>query len=314
MHLHRKSYGKQVILLAGTSNPDLTTAIAQELGVPVGSCMVGRFPDGEVHVRLDENVYRHDVFIVQSTSPPVNDHLIELLSIADACRRASAAHITAVMPYFGYARSDKRNDGQVPITARMVADLLQVVGISRVITVDIHATQIEGFFHIPVTNLTAVPALCETLRRHWKKPVVIVSPDAGRIRMATAYAQQLGTSTAVLHKNRLGAVEMEVKLLGGDVRGRTCLIVDDMVTSGVTAVKSIEALLNAGARPEFIIAATHGLFIEGAREKLTHAGLHEVYVTNTVSHRENDWPQLRRASVAPLITGEIKRAIAVIKG
>lgn len=300
----------KVTLLGGTSNPNLTSAIAQNLGVPIGKCDVGRFPDGEIYAQLEEDVGDRHVFIVQSTSPPVNDHLVELLIIADACRRARASRVTAVMPYFGYARSDKRS-GQGAIAARMVADLLQVVGIDQVVTVDLHAPQIEGFFRIPVTNLTAAPVLSEALgAAESKDKLVIVSPDAGRMGMASLYAQQLGVPAVVLQKSRKSATEMEIKLLHGDPADKTCVIIDDMLTSGKTVIKSFEALLPSRPRPGFIVVATHGLFIEGARQKLTDLGVQQVYITDTVSTMENDWPQLKVISIAPLIATEIKRHLA----
>jgi len=297
----------KVTLLGGSSNPNLTSAIAQTLGLTVGRCDVGRFPDGEIYAQLEEDVGGRHVVVVQSTSPPVNDHLVEILIIADACRRARAEHITAVMPYFGYARSDKRI-GHGAIAARMVADLLQVVGVDQVITVDLHAPQIEGFFSIPVTNLTAVPVLSEALAAaRSKDSLVIVSPDAGRMGAASIYAQQLGLPAVVLQKSRKSASEMEIKLLHGDPANKTCVIIDDMLTTGNTIVKSFEALLQAGPRPGFIVVATHGLFIAGAREKLTDLGVEEVYVTDTVSIRESDWSKLKIVSVANLIANEIMR-------
>lgn len=302
-----KDWHNKVTLLGGSSNLNLTSEIGHAMGLPIGRCEVGRFPDGEVHIELEEDVGGHHVFIIQSTSPPVNDHLIELLIIADTCRRARANHITAVIPYFGYARSDKRN-GQGAVTARMIADLLQVVGMDQVITVDLHAPQIEGFFQIPLTNLTGVPILSDALREaHSTDGLAIVSPDAGRIGMAAIYAHRLGLPTVVLQKSRVSGSEMEIKLLHGDPANKTCVIIDDMLTTGNTVTKSFETLLQAGSRSNFIVVATHGLFIPGAREKLTDLGIHEVYVTNTVSGRETDWSKLKVVSVARLIATEIMR-------
>src|SRR5688572_7106388 len=189
-------------IFAGTANPHLAALIARELDVRLGASVVERFPDGEISVRLDEPVRGREVFIVQPTGPPVNEHLVELLAFADACRRASAERITAVVPYFGYARADKRHGRREPITASMVADLLQAVGVDHVVTVDVHAPQLEGFFRIPVDNLTAVPTLCDALRKHLPEKIVVVSPDAGRVSMASEYAHRLGTSVVVLHKRR----------------------------------------------------------------------------------------------------------------
>jgi ribose-phosphate pyrophosphokinase len=258
-------------------------------------------------VRLDEPVRGREVFIVQPTSPPVNEHLVELLAFADACRRASAERITAVVPYFGYARADKRHGRRVPITASMVADLMQVVGIGHLVTVDVHAPQTEGFFHVPVDNLTAVGVLTEALCVRLPEEAVVVSPDAGRVKMATEFAHSLKTSLVVLHKRRESGTETEVTHLVGEVRDRACLIVDDMISTGGTIVESAEALVAAGARPAIMVAATHGLLLEGARDKLSRAGVREVFVTDTVSVAEKDWPQLQVVSVAPLIAAAIRR-------
>jgi ribose-phosphate pyrophosphokinase len=297
-------------IFAGRANVALATSVAVEMGVRLGACSVERFPDGELSVRLDEPVRGREVLIIQPTSPPVNDHLIELLAFADACRRASAAHITAVMPYFGYARADKRHGRREPITASMVAALMQAVGVNHVVTIDLHAPQIEGFFHIPVDSLTTAPVMVEALRPGLPPDIVVVSPDAGRVRMATEYARLLGAPVAVLHKERASGVETRITRLVGDVRDRPCLIIDDMISTGGTIAESVEALLDAGARPEIIVAATHGLLLAGAREKLARAVTREVLVTDTVAPPAHDWPQLRVVSVAPLIASALRRYLS----
>jgi ribose-phosphate pyrophosphokinase len=296
-------------IFSGRANVALATSVAVEMGARLGACSVERFPDGELSVRLDEPVRGREVFIIQPTSPPVNDHLIELLVFADACRRASAARITAVMPYFGYSRADKRSGRREPITASMVADLMQAVGVNHVITLDLHASQIEGFFHIPVDSLTAAPVMAEALRPGLPAETVVVSPDAGRVRMATEYAQLLGASVAVLHKERASGVETRVTRVVGDVRDRPCLIIDDMISTGGTIAESVDALLDAGARPEIIVAATHGLLLHGAREKLARPEMREIIVTDTVAPPAHDWPQLRVISIAPLIASALRRFI-----
>jgi ribose-phosphate pyrophosphokinase len=297
-------------VLAGSANPGLAVAIARELGVEVSTCTLDRFPDGEVMVQLNEPVRRKEIFIVQPTSPPVNDHLIELLAIADACRRASAANITAVVPYFGYARADKRHGRREPITGRVVADLLEAVGIAQVVAVDLHTPQIEGFFHVPVDSLTAVPALSQALARHVSSDLVIVSTDVGRIEMAASYAQCFGLPVTVLHKRRDSGSQSEVTRIVGDVEGRPCLIVDDIISTGGTLAESIRILLSAGARPEIMIAATRGPLLESAREKLYHPAVREILVTDTVSVAEKDWPRLHVISVAPLIARAITQFLA----
>jgi ribose-phosphate pyrophosphokinase len=281
------------------------------LGTQLGACVVDRYPDGDVAVQLLDSVRRKEVFLVQPTSPPVNDHLLELLALADACRRAGAARMTAIVPFFGYSRADKRHGKREPIMARVVADLLQVVGISHVITVDLHTPQIEGFFQAPVDSLTAVPTLCEALRERVPANIAVVSPDVGRVRMATRYAEQcLGASVVVLHKQRVSGSETKVTHVVGEVSGRTCLIVDDMISTGGTIAESITALLAAGARPEMFVAATHGLFVLDARRKLSHPAVSEVFVTDTISVVEKDWPQLHVISIAPLLASAVQRFLA----
>jgi ribose-phosphate pyrophosphokinase len=298
------------IIFSGTANPELAAAIARHLGVRLGSCNIERFPDGELTVRLDEPVRRKEVFIIQPTAPPVNDHLMELLAFADACRRASAAHVTAIVPYFGYARADKRHGRREPVTASMVAELFRAVAIDHVVTVDLHAPQIEGFFHTPVDSLTAVPTLCDALAEHLTSGTVVVSPDTGRVPMATEYAHRLGASVVVLHKQRESGTKTKVTHVVGDVRDRACLIVDDMISTGGTILESVEALLKVGARPEVMVAATHGLLLDGAVDKLSHEAMREVFVTDTVSMAGKGWPQLRVVSVGPLIAKAIRRFTA----
>ena len=297
-------------IFAGTANPDLARGLARELGVRLGACEVERFPDGETSVRLDEPVRGREVFVVQPTSPPVNENLFELLAFADACRRASAARTTAVVPYFGYARADKRRGRRVPVTASVVADLLEAVGVAHVLTVDVHAPQVEGFFRIPVDSLTAVPALCEALGGSLPGGAVVVAPDAGRVSMAAEYAHRLKAPMAVLHKRREGGDKTVVTHLAGDVRGRACLIIDDMISTGGTIVGSVEALLGAGASDEIIVAATHGLLVAGAREKLARKGVRELFVTDTISVEAGDRGGLRVVSVAPLLAAAVERSLS----
>ncbi|MDP9348027.1 MAG: ribose-phosphate pyrophosphokinase [Gemmatimonadota bacterium] len=296
----------QLVVFAGTAHPSLAADVAREIGTQLASCEVERFPDGEVTVRLRESVRGKEVFIVQPTSPPVNDHLMQLLAFADACRRSAAARITAVVPYFGYARADKRSERREPITASLVATLMQAAGISHVITVDLHTPQIEGFFAIPVDTLTAVPTLCGALRGHLPADAVVVSPDAGRVQLATEYGRRLDAPLAVLHKRRESGTHTEVTRLVGEVEGRACLLVDDMISTGGTLVQSVRALREAGAR-EFFVSATHGLFLRGALDRLADAGVREVLVTDTVPPPDERPPILRVASLAPLIAGAVRR-------
>jgi ribose-phosphate pyrophosphokinase len=297
---------ENTILLAGTANPQLANAIAQRLHVPLGACVSERFPDGETAVRLLEPVRQKSVFIIQPTSPPVNDHLVELMAFSDACRRAAATRIIAIVPYFGYARADNSQGQREPITASVVADVLQAVGVNHVVTIDLHAPQIEGFFRIPVDSLTAVSTLCQGLQGQLPSDIVVVSPDTGRVKMATQYAQRLDSSVAVLHKQRKSGTETMVTQVVGEVQDRPCLIIDDMISTGGTIATSIAALLNAGARPEMIIAATHGLFTGDARTKLSHDSVKAIFVTDTIAPPK-DWQTLHVVSIAPLIATAIEQ-------
>ena len=297
------------VLLSGTANPDLGEAVAAELGVRLGACAIERFPDGKLSVRLDESVRRREVFLVQPTAPPVNDSLVELLAFADACRRSAAARFTAVVPYFGYARSDKRNGRREPILASLVARLMETAGVDHIVALDLHAAQIEGFFHTPVTELTAVSTLCGALQGRLSPGTVVVSPDAGRVAMATDYSQRLGIPVVIMHKRRASGTETEVTHVAGDVRGRPCLIIDDMISTGGTIARAVEALLTAGAQPEMTIAATHGLFVGGARANLGHEAVRRVIVTDSVAAGHPSWPLLRIVSVAPLLAAAIRRIL-----
>lgn len=300
-------------LFSGTANPALATAVAQRLGVSPGRCHIERFPDGELSVTLDESVRAREVFIVQPTSPPVNDHLVELLAFVDACRRASAERVTAVIPYFGYARADRRSRPRQPIMASLVAELLQRGGVDHVITVDLHTPQVEGFFRIPVDALTAVPVVCDAIRDRLGsalESIPVVSPDAGRVPMATQYAQRLGAPLVVLHKRRESGTETAVTHIVGDVRGRACLLIDDMIATGGTLVESIRALRAAGAREECYVAATHALLLDGALEKLLAAGVHELFVTDSVARPEGEPEAVRVVSIAPLLAAAIQHQLA----
>jgi ribose-phosphate pyrophosphokinase len=302
--------GEPFVVFTGSANPELGAAVARDLGARPGACSVDRFPDGEVAVRLLEPVRRREVFLLQPTSPPVNDHLVELLALADACRRAAAARITAIVPYFGYGRADKRPSRREPITGRIVADLLEAVGVNHVVTVDPHTPQMEGFFRVPVDALTAAPTLCAALRDRLPQDAVVVAPDVGRVPLASRYARCLGLPVIVLHKQREGGAETVVTHVVGDAWGRGCLIVDDIISTGGTVVESIRALLAAEARPEFLVAATHGLLLPGARDRLQRAGVLELNVTDTVPATGGGWPPVRIVSVAPLIACAVRDGLA----
>lgn len=309
------------VLFAGTANPVLAAAVAGALGTRLGACHVERFPDGETSVRLDASVRGREVFIVQPTAPPVNDNLIELLAFADACRRASAERITAIVPYFGYSRSDRRNRRREPIMASLAAELMQCSGIDHVVLVDVHTPQVEGFFRVPVDSLTAVPVLCGSIREQLPSEVtsdlVVVSPDAGRVPMATEYARRLGAPLAVLHKRRDGGDEVTMMHLVGDVRDRPCLVADDMISTGSTIVESVRALRNAGALPDISVVATHGLLVDEACDRMAATGVRRIFVTDSVADTEKrcapaQLPKLdvHVASIAPLLASAIRHHLA----
>lgn len=294
------------ILFAGSGNPPLARAIAAEMGSALGACSVERFPDGETSVSLLESVRGKDVFLLQPTCPPVNDTVMELLVFADACRRAAAGRIHAVVPYYGYARSDKRHGRREPIAASMVALLMKEAGIDHVVTIDLHTTQIEGFFPGPFDTLSAVPTLCAALKPRLPGDAVVVSPDAGRVKLATEYAARLDLPLAVLHKRRESGTETRVTHLVGEVQGRTCLVIDDMISTGGTLVESVSALSEAGATA-FMVAATHGLLLRGAAQRLAEAGVGCVFVTDTVPPADDPRGIVQTVSVAPLLAGALRR-------
>lgn len=257
----------EIRLFSGSAHPDLARRVAEALGVPLGKALVDRFPDGEVRVRLLESVRGEDVYLIQPTCPPVNDHLMELLLLADAARRSSAGRINAVIPYFGYARQDKQTEGREPISARLVAGLLERVGVERVIAIDLHAPQIQGFFDIPVDHLSAVRLFARYLReKGYVENAVVVSPDAGRAEEARRLAERLGLPLAMLAKRRLGPRETSVTYVIGDVEGKRPILVDDIVSTGGTIRRGVEALLQAGALPEVVVMATHAVLVGGQGE------------------------------------------------
>jgi len=301
----------RLVVFSGNANRPLAERICEHLGLPLGNASVGRFPDGEIDVRLLDDVRGADAFLVQPTSPPVNEHLMELLIMIDAAKRASARRITAVLPYYGYARKDRKDEGRVPITAKLVANLLTEAGADRVITLDLHATQIQGFFDIPVDHLYAFPVIAERLqeRGFGDGAVVFAAPDVGRIKMARAYSERLGASLTVVDKRRIGPEETDVSFVIGEVAGRDVVLVDDMITTGGSMVSAAAALLEKGAA-SVRVCAVHGILCEPAARRLASAGVGEVFVTDTVSLDSRAAPlegRLTVLSVAPLIAEAIRR-------
>jgi ribose-phosphate pyrophosphokinase len=274
----------EVRLFAGRSNPLLATAIAERLGMQLGAVELETFANGETFCRFAESVRGTDVFLVQSCSPPVNDHLMELLLMADAARLASAGRITAVMPWFPYSRQEKKSAPREPISARLVADMLEDAGVDRVLTMDLHAGQIQGFFRIPVDHMTALPLFADYFRRTRRAdaPLVAVSPDLGRVRLARRLSAMLGADFALVTKTRPAHDVAAAAEVVGDVRGKTVLLGDDMIVTGGTLVTASNALLAAGA-VEIRAFATHGLFSEGALQQLLASEIAEIAVTDSVA-------------------------------
>ena len=295
------------VLFAGTANPRLAAGVAEELGVSLGACSVERFPDGEVGVEIAQSVRGHDVFIVQPTSPPVNDHLVELLVFADACRRADAERITAIVPYFGYARADKRQGQRAPVTARAVADMMQSVGIHRVVTLDAHTPQLEGFFHIPIDNLSLVPTLCDALHGCMAHDAIIVSPDLGGVKRASEFGERLARPVAVCVKRRTSGEHVAVTQVIGDVRDRRCVIIDDMITTGGTIAEAVKALREHGAHEAVVVAASHGVLVRGARERLHDAGVTEILVSDSIALEPGGEPAVTTVGTAALLASVIER-------
>jgi len=259
-------------VFGGTSNPLLLKEIAGSLGISPGRANIDHFPDGETIIKLEDDVRGRDCFVVQSTSPPVNENLMELLIFIDSLRRASARRITAVIPYFGYARQDRKAEGRTPITAKLVANLISEAGAHRVLTMDLHAQQIQGFFDLPVDHLSAMPVIAEHVADMGLKDCAIVSPDVGNLKQATSYAQQLGYDIAVIDKRRVSGSEATASRVIGDVKGKDVLIFDDMIATGGTSTEAIRILRQHGAR-KFMIAATHGLFAGPAVKRMKEAVL-----------------------------------------
>ena len=302
--------GPMMAVFTGNANPQLAQDIARYLQVPLGRAHVGRFSDGEITVELMENVRGRDVFILQSTSPPANDNLMELLVMVDACRRASAARITAVMPYFGYARQDRRPRAtRVAITAKVIANMVAGVGVHRVLTVDLHADQIQGFFDIPVDNVYSSPVLLGEVWRQKYDVLVVVSPDVGGVVRARAIAKRLDDADlAIIDKRRARANVSEVMNIIGEVEGKTCVLVDDMVDTAGTLCHAAKALKDQGAK-RVVAYITHPVLSGPAVDRIEASALDELVVTDTIPLRENALAcrKIRQLSVAGLLAETMRR-------
>lgn len=298
-------------IFSGTSNLPLSEAICRYINVPLGKAQIKRFSDGEISVEIGESVRGSHVFVVQSTCPPVNENIMELLIIVDALKRASARKITAVIPYYGYARQDRKVHPRSPISAKLVADMICKAGVNRVVTVDLHAGQIQGFFDVPVDHIFALPVFIDYLHTHYSSDdVTIVSPDAGGLERARAYAKALNTRIALTDKRRPAPNHAEITHVVGDVKGRIALIVDDIIDTAGTAVKAAEALAREGAK-KISLCCTHGVFSGNAVEKLEKSVLEEVLVTDTIPPKE-DILRSSKIKVLPIsqLIGETIRRIA----
>ena len=300
----------ELCILSGRANPKLAAEIGNYLGIGLGTVELGNFPDGETSVRLDQNVRGRDVFLVQPTGPPVNENLMELLILIDTCKRASAARITAVIPYYGYARQDRKDMGRVPITAKLVANLITKAGADRVLAMDLHAAQIQGFFDCPVDHLYASPILDDYFRslNLPKENLVIVSPDEGSIKRSLQHVEHLGGSFAIVDKRRANAFEtQQANLIGGPIEGKTCVIFDDMITTGGSMAGAVRTVHQHGAS-RIYVGATHAVFCGQAAQRLADVPIVEIVVSNSLPLRpEQMLPNIRVVSVAPLLGEAIRR-------
>lgn len=299
---------KLLKVFSGNANPSLAKEICTYMGISLGSATVSSFSDGEIRVKLEENVRGADVFVVQSCCAPVNTSIMELLIMIDALKRSSATRITAVIPYFGYARQDRKDEPRVPISAKLMADLITAAGANRVLTMDLHAGQIQGFFNIPVDHLYATPVLLDHIAKRGIKDLVVVSPDAGGVERARVFAKRLQASLAIIDKRREGPNNAQVMNIIGEVQGRTALLLDDMIDTAGTIVQGARACADKGARMVWA-GCTHPVLSGPALECLQKSCLTEVVVTNTIplNGKDQQCPKLKALSVAPLLGEAITR-------
>jgi ribose-phosphate pyrophosphokinase len=294
-------------VFSGTANVALGEAVAARLGLRPGARVLERFPDGELHVELLDDVRDGDVYLVQPTSPPVGEHLLELLLLADACRRAGAARVTAVVPYLGYARHDRRTRPGEPLGARLTAELVEAAGVARVVAVDLHAPSIESCFGIPLEHASAVDALAAAVRSGWRADAVIVSPDLGAVKLAERYAALLDAPVAIVHKARLSGTEVRVRRLVGDVRGRAPVVVDDMISSAGTVAAAVGAVLEAGALADVTVVASHLLLVGPAAERLAGLPIRRLVGTDSVALEGPARMAVERVTLAPLLADAVRR-------
>ena len=318
-----------LIIFTGTSNPDLAQNICNYIGIPLGKGFVTHFPDGETIIKIEDDVRGKDCFIIQSTSTPVNDNIMELLIYVDCLRRASANSITVVVPYYGYARQDRKTEGRTPITAKMVADLMIEVGVNRILTIDLHSHQIEGFFSIPVDHLKSFPVFVKNLKKMDLKNFIILSPDVGNMKIAALYAQELNLELSVIDKKRISDVETVVLKIIGDVKDKNIFMFDDIISTAGTICSAAKMAKEKGAK-KISIVATHGLFSGPACERLVGSCIDEIYISDTIpvskkiktyidsyDDKKSNWPKIKVISVAKLLGEAIlriyqKRSVSVL--
>jgi ribose-phosphate pyrophosphokinase len=295
-------------LFTGTSNPQLGREIADYLGVALGGREISRFANGEIYVKFTESIRGADVFVIQSFSDNLNDGIMELLIMIDALKRASAGRITAVLPYYCYARQEKKSMPREPITARMFADILSAVGVERVVTMDLHAPAIQGFFNIPVDHMTALPMLAQYIKEKQLNDGVIIAPDAGSVKKAEKLAARLELPLGVMYKRRPAPNVAEMSFFIGEVKDKTPIIIDDMVDTAGSIMQVVEALVERGAKPEIHLLTTHGIFSPPAVERLSHPAIREIVVTNTIPlPPHKTLPKMTVISVASLLGDAIRR-------
>ncbi|HUV40273.1 MAG TPA: ribose-phosphate pyrophosphokinase [Sedimentisphaerales bacterium] len=295
-------------IFTGSSNVPLASAVCNYLEIPLGGAKIGRFPDGEKFIKLEDDVRGRDCFVIQSTCQPVDEHLVELLICLDCLRRASAKRITAVVPYFGYARQDRKDEGRVPITAKLVANVLTTAGANRVIAIDLHAQQLQGFFDIPVDHLTAELVLSKYFRGKKIDNLTVVSPDVGNLKIAARYASHLGGELAIVHKRRLSGSEVKADEIIGQVEGRNILMCDDIIATAGTVCSAASLLKQRGAKAIYV-GSTHGVFAAEALDRLRQAPIDEVVVTDTIplSRQAAKLGNIQVLSIAPMLGEAIKR-------
>lgn len=295
------------VLLAGTSHPQLAASLSTELGLPLSPCAITRFPDGELDIELEADVRGAEVFVVQSLDAPAGEHLLELALITDACQRAGATSVTAVIPYLGYARHDRRVSGREPLGARVVAELLAAGRVDRVICLDLHSRAVEGCFPRPVEHADAVPLLIEHVRARIQSPAVVVSPDLGAVKRAESFARPLGLPVAVVHKQRISGSEVKAETVVGDVAGKHVVVIDDMISTGGTLAAAVKTVIAHGALSPVTVVASHGLFVGPALERLSALPLARVVVTDSVPAVPNVTFPLERVGSAKAIAAVIRR-------